>query len=223
MDHKITLGLYSNNDIFLNGISSLLNDMEKYQILVKCVGKGVDDCMPEDLEQIPELFLLHIDMTENKWREVLSALKQKSSNTKMLIMSKYHNKYNVVKAFSFGANGYIDCNCSIEKLHKALLSIYYTNVFCEDIDCIDRLQSIDKELLESVTQLTNMERKALSLFASDLSYKEIAESLNVNLQFVEAYKQILFEKFNVKSRVGLLIWAHAIGELNLNNASYTTD
>ena len=49
-----------------------------------------------------------------------------------------------------------------------------------------------------------------------MSYKEIAETMNTSIEIIEAYRDLLFEKFKVKSRVGLVVWAHAIGELCLN-------
>ena len=41
--------------------------------------------------------------------------------------------------------------------------------------------------------------------------------MNTSLEIVEAYRNILLEKFNVTSRVGLVVWAHAIGEISLRN------
>jgi|GEM_PF-7106417 len=220
MDHSITLGVYSDNSILLNGITKLVATLDRYDITCACTSEsGIEECTSKD--GLPDLFLLNVDITDAAWVDVIGTIKQRSSDTKVLIMSKYNNKYNIVKALRYGANGYVDMGCSLQELHKALLSVYYTDIYYNQ-DFIGKwMTPTDKECLEALAQITNLEKKALTLFASELSYKEIASELNVSAEFVEAYKQLLFEKFNVKSRVGLVVWAHAIGELKVVS-SYTT-
>lgn len=217
MDSNITLGVYSDNNIILNGITKLIATLDRYELICSCNNEtGFEKCTLKDGN--PDLFLLNIDITDRAWIDLIGAIKEQSSDTKVLIMSKYNNKYNIVKALRYGANGYVDMGCSLQELHKALLSVYYTDVYYNHDFIGKTLPPTDKDLLESLTQITHLEKKALCLFASELSYKEIADELNVSAEFVEAYKHLLFEKFNVKSRIGLVVWAHAIGELKMTNA-----
>ncbi len=219
MDSNITLGVYSDNSIILNGITKLIATLDRYELICSCNNEtGFEKCTLKD--DTPDLFLLNIDITDRTWIDLIGAIKQRSSVTKVLVMSKYNNKYNIVKALRYGANGYVDIGCSLQELHKALLSVYYTDVYYNQDFIGKTLPPADKDFLESLTQITHLEKKALCLFASELSYKEIANELNVSAEFVEAYKQLLFEKFNVKSRIGLVVWAHAIGELKMTNAYF---
>lgn len=214
MENSITLGIYSDNSILLNGITKLVGTLDRYEVICKCTNEiTIEACMPD---KMPEVFLLNIDITDSSWIAVIDAIKRKAKDSKILIMSKYNNKYNIVKALRYGANGYVDIGCTLTELHKALLSVYYTDVYYNQDFIGKSLPPTDKDFLESLTQISALEKKALNLFATELSYKEIANELNVSAEFVEAYKQLLFEKFNVKSRVGLVVWAHAIGELKIS-------
>jgi two-component system invasion response regulator UvrY len=59
--------------------------------------------------------------------------------------------------------------------------------------------------------LTSKEIRYLRILCSDCSYKEIAAVLKVSKRTVEAYKNILCEKIQVKSRVGLVMYAVRTG------------
>ncbi|MBL7749345.1 MAG: helix-turn-helix transcriptional regulator, partial [Chitinophagaceae bacterium] len=47
----------------------------------------------------------------------------------------------------------------------------------------------------------------LKLAASELTYKEIAEQMHVSPRTIDGYRDDLFEKLNIKSRVGLVLYA----------------
>jgi DNA-binding CsgD family transcriptional regulator len=47
----------------------------------------------------------------------------------------------------------------------------------------------------------------LSMVCTELTYKEIADKMNVSPRTVDGYRDILFDKLNVKTRVGLCMFA----------------
>lgn len=59
--------------------------------------------------------------------------------------------------------------------------------------------------------LTEKQKKFLRLSASDLTYKEIAERMAITPKTVDRYRDELFRKLNIKSRVGLALFAIRIG------------
>ncbi|TAG09479.1 MAG: LuxR family transcriptional regulator, partial [Sphingobacteriia bacterium] len=56
-------------------------------------------------------------------------------------------------------------------------------------------------------KLSEKEILFLQLCASELTYKEMAETLNIAVRSVDNYSRSLFEKTATKSRVGLVLWA----------------
>ena len=55
--------------------------------------------------------------------------------------------------------------------------------------------------------LTEKEILFLQLCASELTYKEMADQLDIAIRSVDNYSRSLFEKTGAKSRVGLVLWA----------------
>ncbi len=51
----------------------------------------------------------------------------------------------------------------------------------------------------------------LKLPYSDLTYLQIAAAMQVSPRTVDGYREELFEKLNVRSRVGLALWAVKVG------------
>jgi DNA-binding CsgD family transcriptional regulator len=55
--------------------------------------------------------------------------------------------------------------------------------------------------------LNEKELRFLKLAASELTYKEIAEQMHLSPRTIDGYRDELFEKLNIKSRVGLVLFA----------------
>lgn len=77
---------------------------------------------------------------------------------------------------------------------------------------------VNPELLEAIEEddikddqqlnhLTDREIEFLKLCASEFTYKEIAEEMNVSPRTIDGYRDILLEKLKAKSRIGLALYA----------------
>lgn len=60
---------------------------------------------------------------------------------------------------------------------------------------------------EEKLQLTAKEKIFLQLACSELTYKEIALKMGLSERTVDGYRESLFDKFKVQSRVGLCLEA----------------
>ena len=65
--------------------------------------------------------------------------------------------------------------------------------------------NVDADEKEAV--LNEKEREFLRWTCSELSYKEIAEKMFISPRTVDDYRQSLFNKLKVHSRVGLVMYA----------------
>jgi len=63
--------------------------------------------------------------------------------------------------------------------------------------------------------LNEKERQFLELSCSELTYKEIAEKMNLSAKTVDGYRTALFDKMGVKSRIGMVIYALKKGLVHL--------
>ncbi len=216
MERKIRLGIVCDNQIFHRGLVMSIATMERYNIVISSSSDSSLKSFVNE-EDMPELFLVCVGNSSLEDMEAhINSIKIMYPAVKVLLMSNYNNQYSVAKAFKYGANGLIAKSCTENELHRALLSIYYTDTYYHDGYEGIRFDITNAAMLELTTDITDLERTALSYFATEMSYKEISETMNCSLETVEAYRDLLFDKFNVSSRIGLVIWAHAIGELHVS-------
>lgn len=60
-------------------------------------------------------------------------------------------------------------------------------------------------------KLNQREEQFVKLACSDLTYVQIADRMHVSPRTVDGYREVLFERFAVRSRVGLALWAVRAG------------
>jgi DNA-binding NarL/FixJ family response regulator len=60
---------------------------------------------------------------------------------------------------------------------------------------------------DSFAVLNDREIEFLKLACTEMTYKEIAEKMYLSARTIDGYRDALFEKLNVKSRVGLVMYA----------------
>ncbi|HEY4209299.1 MAG TPA: LuxR C-terminal-related transcriptional regulator [Puia sp.] len=74
----------------------------------------------------------------------------------------------------------------------------------------------DHILLHSgLTALNDREVEFLKLACTECTYKEIAEQMYLSPRTIDGYRDTLFEKLNVKTRVGLVLYALRNGIVEL--------
>jgi len=62
--------------------------------------------------------------------------------------------------------------------------------------------------------LNDTEIDFLKLASTEMTYKEIAQAMHMTPRHIDSYRDCLFTKLDVKSRVGLVIYAVKNGIVN---------
>ena len=63
--------------------------------------------------------------------------------------------------------------------------------------------------------VTHREAEFLKLACTEMTYKEIAEQMCLSPRTIDGYRDALFEKLNLKNRVGLVLYAIKNGIVNV--------
>ncbi|MBD2753504.1 response regulator transcription factor [Spirosoma validum] len=73
------------------------------------------------------------------------------------------------------------------------------------------MNSISSALPQTIIPLNNRERQFLQLACSELTYVQIADRMCVSPRTVDGYREALFVRLRLRSRVGLALWAVKTG------------
>ena len=141
--------------------------------------------------------------------ETTSWLHRNYPLVKVLALSMLSDEDAIIKILKLGAKGYILKTMEPEELKIALDAVMKNDFYLPEVisgKIITGLQhNVDQEKKEIV--LNEKEKVFLQLLSSEMTYKEIAGKMNVSSRMVDGYKAALCERFQVKTRVGLVMFA----------------
>ncbi len=205
---KITVAVADDHVLLRRALSKLIASFEGYTVLFEADnGKEVKIRLAQHV--IPDVLLLDVNMPEVDGFETAKWVYERFPHIKILALSMYSDEATVIKMLRNGAKGFVLKNADPEKLKEALDSIIEKDFYLSDfvsgkiLSGLHRNVDVEKEPIP----LNNKEKEFLKWVCSDLTYKEIAEKMFVSYRTADDYRNTLFEKLSVKSRVGLVIYA----------------
>lgn len=205
------LALIDDHVLLRKGLCELINGFEEFNVLFEA-DNGKDFISKLDPRQLPEVVLMDINMPEMDGYETALWLKNNYPDIKILTLSMYDNETSIIRMFRAGARGYILKDTDPLELQRALRSVmtkgyYYsemiTGTLIHSINKLDDNNNNDNGLIE----LSAKEITFLKLVCTELTYKEIAEKMFLSPRTIDGYRDALFEKLNIKTRVGLVLYA----------------
>lgn len=219
MNRKANVVLVDDHILLRHGLSALISSFHNYTVLFEA-DNGKDLIKKLNPEVLPDIVLMDINMPEMDGYETTVWLRDNYPVIKVLALSMYDNEIAVIRMFKAGAKGYILKDCEPQELEHALGSIiskgyYYTEMVTGRlIHSINLLDEEDRHV-KNLIQLNEREINFLKLACSELTYKEIADQMVLSPRTIDGYRDSLFEKLNVKTRVGLVLYAIKNGIVNL--------
>lgn len=211
--------LVDDHVLLRNGLANLIESFGDYDVLFEA-DNGKDFMEKLQLEKLPEIVLLDINMPEMDGYETAVWLRDNYPGTRILALSMYDNEHSIIRMFKAGAKGYILKDCDPVELKNALDALvtkgfYYSEMVTGKL--IHTINELDKKGsdIKNIIELNDKEVTFLKLACTELPYKEIAEKMFLSPRTIDGYRDDLFEKLKVKTRVGLVMYAIKNGVVNI--------
>lgn len=204
---SIKIAIADDHVLFRKGLSMLLGQIPGFEVVCD-VNNGAE--LMEQLRQKdrPDVALLDIRMPEMNGFETASSLYETFPQIGVLALSTLDDELSVVKMIRNGARGYVLKNADTEELRRAITTIHKDGYFYNDMLSHSIMQQIVRHKDASITEkLTEREMNFLQHACSEMTYAEIARAMFVSPRTVDGYRDALFEKLDIKSRTGLVLFA----------------
>ena len=195
--------LADDHGIMREGLRALLSR----QAGVTVVGEAADG--PSALEQArrlrPDVVILDIGLPHLSGIEVAARISAELPRTRVVALSKHHDRRFVARMLQAGAAAYLIKECAFDELTDAIDTVMRGRKFLGAGiagTMVDLVHGIDQPG-SALDALTDREREVMQMVAEGLTVKEITGTLGVSAKTVESHRHHAMEKLQVESVAGL--------------------
>ncbi|MDJ1497423.1 response regulator transcription factor [Cytophagaceae bacterium DM2B3-1] len=207
---QIQVALVDDHKLFRRGLVELINGFTDYKVVLEATN-GKEFIQKLSSEPLPDLVLLDVNMPEMDGYETATWLRKHHPSIKILVLSMYDSETAIIKMLRIGVSGYILKDAETHELKHALDDLIQKGFYYSDLVSGTLAKSIAKPMVETHVQhihgLNDREIEFLKMVCTELTYKEIADQMCLSVRTIDGYREHLFEKLNVRSRVGLVLFA----------------
>ncbi|MBN8567912.1 MAG: response regulator transcription factor [Flavobacteriales bacterium] len=206
---KKSIVIVDDHTLIAQAIKSIISNFEAFEVLYVCEN-GAD--LIEKLNQnkkIPDIILLDISMPIMNGFETAKWLNENKPDVLIMALSMQNDEESVIKMIKNGAHGYLLKNSHPADLEKALLSLIDVGFYYPDwaSKIVFKNMKQQDKVVKSEVKITDREKEFLKFTTTEMSYKEIADKMFCSPRTVESYRDSLFEKLELRTRVGLAVFA----------------
>ena len=155
------------------------------------------------------LILLDYMLPDGTGMDVIEAAKRLCPDAKIVIFSGEAGGATVKQLLEAGVNGFMSKSINSDEIAIVLRSVMAGNDYTGEAHM--RIEKELKDDYETMKSLTRREMELISLCATGLNTKQIAEEMNVTPHSIENMKSNLFSKLGVKSTNELILYAFRVG------------
>ena len=209
MSRNTNIVLVDDHVLLRNGLSTLITDLG-FNVLYECNnGKQLTETINK--EDAPDLVLMDINMPEMDGFETAIWLRNNFPLVNVIALSMFDDESSIIRMLKNGARGYILKDINPAELKQAINSVMTKGFYYSELVSGSLLHSIansqDNDTVNGVLSLKDREIEFLKLACTELTYKEISDKMNLSPRTIDGYRDDLFQKLGVKSRVGLVLFA----------------
>jgi DNA-binding NarL/FixJ family response regulator len=204
MEAPISIALVDDHRLFRSGIVYLINSLHRYSVLFEAAD-GEEMIRKINSKLRPQIILLDINMPKMDGISCAKWLKNAHPEIKVIVLSMFEDAEKVLTMVRMGVKGYLLKDAEPAEFEDALLKVSNNEIYYPEFVTRHLVHSINIDY--TLAKLNSREIEFLKLSATELTYKEIAEQMCISSRTVDGYRDALFEKLQIKSRIGLVLYA----------------
>jgi len=205
----IKVAMVDDHILLRNALSSLINNSGRCKVIFEA-SNGKELIAQLERNNFPDIVILDLNMPEMDGHQTASYLQQHFPEMKVLMLTMYDSELALIRLLKAGVKGFMKKDIHPSELLAAIESVhefgyYYSAQTSSKLAGLFR-DNHEQQHLDKV-MLTEGEIDFLKYACSELTYKEIAGNLKMNPRAIDGMRDNLFTKLDVKSRVGLAMYA----------------
>ncbi len=214
----VKIGLVDDHILIRDALANVIRSFDEFSVsIVADNGKEfIDKLNPGNM---PEILILDMNMPEMDGHATTRWISQNHPEIKILVLTMYDAE-SLIHMIKAGVRGFLKKDVPPGELKHALQCILENGTYCSHT-ITGRLFNLmktqgTKNSAWGAIILNENEISFLKLVATEMTYKEIAQKMQISPRTIDNYRDALFLKLNVKSRVGLVMYAVKNGVVTIN-------
>ena len=209
----IRLALVDDHRLFRKGLVSLIEMVCTDCDILFEADNGVDLQQKLIKGNEPDIILMDVNMPQMDGFATVQWLNENYPLIKILVVSMIEKEESIVRMLQLGVKGYLSKDVEPEELGEALNAVmnkgfYYTDFITGKlVHSLQNDNDSNKKTSAAIQSMNDREKDFLQLACSELTYNEIAAQMFLSPKTIDGYRNSLFEKLQVKSRVGMALYA----------------
>jgi len=204
---KINIGIADDHQLFLKSLGTLLSTYPAFEVVTEAL-HGEELLRKLELLPVkPDIILIDVNMPVMDGPRAVEKIVKTYPAIKIAALSMKDDDISIIRMLKAGCCAYLLKDIHPAELEKALDEIYKKGYYNADVANINYRRLIQKAGDTDALKLTDREKEFLHLSCSELTYKEIAAQMILSERTIDGYRESLFVKLNVKSRVGMALEA----------------
>jgi len=206
MRHGYSVAIVGGHLLFANVLGKFINAFDDFHVSY-AVESG-DDLLYKlrNEESIPDIALLDVSIPDSSNVEIIQMLSSNYPHLKVLAFTMDEDEDTLVEMLKAGVRGCLVKDVSPAILHDSLRDIAEKGFYYSDKIRSILFSSLHKKEQSDII-LKDREIEFLKQVCTEKTYKEIAQEMFLSPKTIDGYREALFEKLRIKSRVGLAVYA----------------
>jgi len=201
--------LVDDHPIVRQGLAQLINN--EADLIVVGQGEDAYQSLRAIREAKPDLVLVDVSLKDSDGIELIKELKSQAPKLPALVVSMHDESLYAERALRAGAGGYVMKQEAPQTLLAAIRAVLSGQVYVSGKMSATLLQRMvagkKRDGGLPMDRLTDRELEVFRMIGAGTSVKEIADKLFLSVKTIEAHREHIKQKLNIKSSAELLRFA----------------
>jgi DNA-binding NarL/FixJ family response regulator len=208
----IKIIIVDDHTLVSQALKGLIEDKKEFKVIAQLPnGKELQEYLSNNNE-LADIILMDIQMPIVNGIDATKWVKRKYPNIKVIALTMEDDEHKILEMLRSGAKGYLLKDIHPSILHLAIEETYTKGFYYTEqvSDTLLHAHEIESKPLNTIN-LKPREEEFLKYAVQDLTYKQIAEKMFISPKTIDGYREQIYSKLGIKSRIGLVLYAFKEG------------
>lgn len=192
--------------LFSQSLAFLINSFDEFEVVRQFEnGKHFINYLQEHENPEVDIVLMDVNMPVMDGLVTTAWLSKNRPELKVIALSVNDDEKVIIRMIKNGVKGYLLKDTSPIMFHEALKTVINTGFYFTEMVTgiiVNKLSEKDK-----IKSLKDKEIEFIRLCCSEKTYREIAIEMCLSPKTIDGYRETIFSKLSIKTRIGLVLYA----------------